>query len=94
MTQQANSMLYIEDPDVGSVSSRGYVGDQADGIFSAIQEHLIPTEKRLRTLTGREREGTHFEATADIEVTKEGGGETHFVRKGEIVVYSVLGERH
>ncbi|HDR9068176.1 TPA: hypothetical protein QDA90_003484 [Burkholderia vietnamiensis] len=94
MTQQTITSLYIENPAVGSVSSRGFVGDQADGIFGAIQEHLVPTEKRLLNLMGREREGTHFEVTEDIQVTKDGGGETHFVRKGEIVVYTVRGERH
>lgn len=94
MTQQIVTSLFIENPAVGPASSRGFVGDQADGIFSAIQEHLVPTDKRLLNLTGREREGTHFEVTADIQVAKEGGGETHFVSKGEIVVYTVRGERH
>jgi len=94
MTQQTITSLFIENPAVGSVSSRGYVGDQADGIFSAIQQHLVPTGMRLRTLMGNEREGTHFEMTETVEVTKQGGGETHIVRKGEIVVYSVRGDRH
>ncbi|TAM07279.1 MAG: hypothetical protein EPN70_03240 [Paraburkholderia sp.] len=88
------STLHIEHPDFGSASGRGYIGDQADGIFVAIQQHLVPTDKRLRTLMGREREGSYFEATNDIEVKSEDGSETHFVRKGEVVVYAVRGDRH
>ncbi|MFM0174758.1 hypothetical protein PQR33_36135 [Paraburkholderia sediminicola] len=92
MTQDTTSSLYIINPQFGPASDRTHLGERADGIFNAIKDALVPTDKRLLMPSGKEREGSYFTATRLVQVS--GNGETHFIREGEIVVYKVHGNTH
>jgi hypothetical protein len=85
MTEKSHNILTIFNPKIPDISRRVYLGDQADGIFSAASEFISLTDIRLKSPSGNIVPGTCYLSTVTFQVTNE--NQTYIVGEGDVLIY-------